>query len=108
MTTDPAFPPRILIIERDHALRHCLRLHLELNHCVCETAADVPSVVERANLHAYDLVITGLTPRAGEAQMLVHAVRALRQRAYIPVLILATEATRAAAIISLENGADAF
>ena len=100
--------PRILIVEHDHAVRHGVCLHLELEGCACESVSDTASAVHRGDLGEFDLVVCNLTTGLFEAQRLIDAVRSAAGRDYIPILMLATDATRAAAIIGLEHGADGF
>jgi CheY-like chemotaxis protein len=100
--------PRIMIVEHEHAVRHGLCLHLELEGCVCEAARDVPSTLQRDDLGTFDLFVCNLAAGVLEAQRLVDGVRGVSGAGYIPILVLATDATRSAAIVSLENGADGF
>jgi len=97
-----------MIVEHEHAVRHGLCMHLELDGCACETAPDVLSALQRDDLETMDLVVCNLTAGLFDTQRLVDAVRGVSRTAYIPILMLATDATRAAAIVSLENGADGF
>jgi len=101
-------PPRILIVEHEHAMRHSMCLHLELDGCACYTAPNVTSAIHRDDLGGFDLVVCGLTAGLFDAQHIIDAVRAASGDAYVPILMLATDATRAAAIVGLERGADGF
>jgi len=100
--------PRILIIEHEHAMRHGLCLHLELDGCACETLSDVALALGSEELGDFDLVVCNLTVGLFEARRLIDAVRRAGSPGYIPILMLATDATRAAAIVGLEDGADGF
>jgi two-component system response regulator RegX3 len=100
--------PRIMIVEHEHAVRHGLCLHLELDGCACEAARDVASTLQRDDLGTFDLFVCNLAAGVLEAQRLVDGVRGVSGAGYIPILVLATDATRAAAIVTLENGADGF
>src|SRR2546423_5735359 len=100
--------PRILIVEPEHPVRHGLCLHLELDGCACSAVPDVTSAVQRDDLGTFDLVVCHLTAGLFDAQRIIDAIRAASGRGYIPILMLATDATRAAAIIGLEHGADGF
>jgi DNA-binding response OmpR family regulator len=100
--------PRILIVEHDHAVRHGVCLHLELEGCACESVPDTTSAVHRHDLGGFDLVVCNLTTGLLEAQRLIDAVRSAAGQDYVPILMLATDATRAAAIMGLEHGADGF
>jgi two-component system response regulator RegX3 len=101
-------PPRILIVEHDHAMRHGLSLHLELDGCACYSVPNVTSAIHRGDLGSFDLVVCGLTAGLFEAQHIIEAVREVSGETYVPILMLATNATRAAAIVGLEQGADGF
>jgi len=100
--------PRILIVEHDHAMRHGLCLHLELDGCACYAVPNVTSAIHRDDLGSFDLVVCGLTAGLFEAQHIIDAVRDASGGTYVPILMLATNATRAAAIVGLEQGADGF
>jgi DNA-binding response OmpR family regulator len=99
--------PRILIVEHEHAMRHGLCLHLELDGCACESSADWTSALHRGDLGTFDLIVCSLTAGLFDAQHIIDAVRGANDR-YVPILMLATDATRAAAIVGLERGADGF
>src|SRR6266542_1744681 len=60
---------------------------------------DVTSAVQRDDLGTFDLVVCHLTAGLFDAQRIIDAIRAASGRGYIPILMLATDATRAAAII---------
>jgi DNA-binding response OmpR family regulator len=100
--------PRILIVEHEHAMRHGLCLHLELDGCACYAVPNVTSAIHRDDLGRFDLVVCGLTAGLFDAQDIIEAVRRASGDTYVPILMLATDATRAAAIVSLEQGADGF
>jgi DNA-binding response OmpR family regulator len=100
--------PRVLIVEHDHAMRHGLCLHLELDGCACYAVPNVTSAIHRGDLGSFDLVVCGLTAGLFEAQHIIDAVRDASGGTYVPILMLATNATRAAAIVGLEQGADGF
>ena len=100
--------PRILVVEHDHAVRHGVCLHLELEGCACESVPDSASALRRDDLGRFDLVLYNLTAGLFEAQRLIDAVRNAAGQDYIPILMMATDATRAAAIVGLEHGADGF
>ena len=100
--------PQILIVEHERAVRHGVCLHLELDGCACQAASDVTSALERGDLAGFDVVVCNLTAGLFEAQRLIDAVRGASGARYIPILMLATDATRAAAILGLEHGADGF
>jgi DNA-binding response OmpR family regulator len=100
--------PRILIVEHDHAVRHGVCLHLELEGCACESVPDAASALRRDDLGRFDLVLYNLTAGLFEAQRLIDAVRTAAGPEYIPILMMAIDATRAAAIVGLEHGADGF
>ena len=100
--------PRILIVEPEHPVRHGLCLHLELDGCACSAVPDVTSAVQRDDLGSFDLVVCHLTAGLFDAQWIIDAIRAASGQGYIPILMLATNATRAAAIVGLEHGADGF
>jgi DNA-binding response OmpR family regulator len=53
-------------------------------------------------------VLYNLTAGLFEAQRLIDAIRSATGQDYIPILMMATDATRAAAIVGLEHGADGF
>lgn len=108
MEDEMARSPRILIVEPEHAVRHGLCLHLDLDGCACETVPDVTSALRRNDLGGFDLVVCNLTAGLFEAQRLIGAVRGASREGYIPILMLATDRTRAAAIVGLEHGADGF
>jgi two-component system response regulator RegX3 len=101
-------PLRILIVEHDHAMRHGLSLHLELDGCACYSVPNVTSAIHRDDLGSFDLVVCGLTAGLFEAQHIIEAVRRASGATYVPILMIATNATRAAAIVGLEQGADGF
>jgi DNA-binding response OmpR family regulator len=101
-------PLRILIVEHDHAMRHGLSLHLELDGCACYSVPNVTSAIHRDDLGSFDLVVCGLTAGLFEAQQIIEAVRRASGATYVPILMIATNATRAAAIVGLEQGADGF
>jgi len=100
--------PRILIVEHDHAMRHGVCLHLELDGCSCYAVPNVASATHRDDLGSFDLVVCGLTAGLFESQHIIDAVRHASGGSYVPILMLATNATRAAAIVGLEQGADGF
>jgi DNA-binding response OmpR family regulator len=101
-------PPRILIVEHEHAMRHGLSLHLELDGCACYSVPNVTSAIHREDLGSFDLVVCALTAGLFEAQHIIEAVRRASGATYVPILMIATDATRAAAIVGLEQGADGF
>jgi DNA-binding response OmpR family regulator len=100
--------PRILIVEHDHAMRHGLSLHLELDGCACYAVPNATTAIQRDDLGSFDLVVCGLTAGLFDAQPIIEAVRRASGDAYVAILLLATSATSAAAIVSLEQGADGF
>ena len=67
--------PRILIVEHDHAMRHGVCLHLELDGCACYAVPNVPSAIHRDDLGSFDLVVCGLTDGLFEALHIIEAVR---------------------------------
>jgi DNA-binding response OmpR family regulator len=92
--------PRILIVEHDHAIRHGVCLHLELEGCVCEAVPDAAAALRRDDLGRFDLVLYNLTTGLFEAQRLIDAVRTAAGANYIPILMMATDATISAGSIS--------
>jgi Response regulators consisting of a CheY-like receiver domain and a winged-helix DNA-binding domain len=89
-------------------MRHGVCLHLELDGCACYAVPNVPSAIHRDDLGSFDLVVCGLTAGLFEAQHIIEAVRRASGATYVPILMIATNATRAAAIVGLEQGADGF
>jgi len=87
-------PLRILIVEHDHAMRHGLSLHLELDGCACYSVPNVTSAIHRDDLGSFDLVVCGLTAGLFEAQHIIEAVRRASGATYVPILMIATNATR--------------
>jgi two-component system response regulator RegX3 len=79
-----------------------------LDGCACYSVPNVTSAIHRDDLGSFDLIVCGLTAGLFEAQHIIEAVRGASGETYVPILMLATNATRAAAIVGLEQGADGF
>ena len=82
--------PRVLIVEHDHAMRHGVCLHLELDGCACYAVPNVTSAIHRDDLGSFDLVLCGLTAGLFEAQHIIDAVRRASGGTYVPILMLAS------------------
>ncbi|HYL57579.1 MAG TPA: response regulator [Candidatus Acidoferrales bacterium] len=99
---------RILIVEDDADIRELIRYNLAQEGFVVEEAADGAQALERVRRRVPDLMVLDLMLPGMPGLEICRQMRAARDTAHLPILIVTAKGTEVDKILGLEMGADDY
>jgi two-component system, OmpR family, alkaline phosphatase synthesis response regulator PhoP len=99
---------RVLVVEDDADIRELIRYNLAQEGFAVEEAADGPQALERVRRHIPDLMVLDLMLPGMPGLEICRQMRAGRETAHLPILIVTAKGTEVDKVLGLEMGADDY
>jgi two-component system, OmpR family, alkaline phosphatase synthesis response regulator PhoP len=99
---------RVLIVEDDTDIRELIRYNLAQEGFVVEEAADGAQALERVKRRVPDLMVLDLMLPGMPGLQVCRQMRAERETAHLPILIVTAKGTEVDKVLGLEMGADDY
>ena len=106
--SQPAVRYKVLIVEDDADIRELIRYNLAQEGFVVEEAADGAQALERVRRRVPDLMVLDLMLPGMPGLEICRQMRAGRDTAHLPILIVTAKGTEVDKILGLEMGADDY
>ena len=106
--SQPAVRYKVLIVEDDADIRELIRYNLAQEGFVVEEAADGAQALERVRRRVPDLMVLDLMLPGMPGLEVCRQMRAGRDTAHLPILIVTAKGTEVDKILGLEMGADDY
>ncbi len=97
---------KVLLVEDEPELRRSIRMYLQEEGFLIEAASDLPSALEKVDLHGYDAVLVDITLPTGNGLDIVRAVQ--RKAPDTGVIIISAKGSLEDKITGLATGADDY
>ncbi len=97
---------KVLLIEDEPELRRSIRMYLQEEGFMIESANDFPSAMEKADLYTYDAVLVDITLPKGSGLDIVRKLRA--QNPATGIIIISAKGSLDDKILGLDLGADDY
>ncbi|RRR67482.1 MAG: DNA-binding response regulator [Candidatus Viridilinea halotolerans] len=101
-------PPRILVVDDDHSIVNVLRSYLEQSSYQVLSAFDGNSALQAIRQERPDLVVLDLMLPGRDGWALLRLVRADRDLAALPIILVTARVEASDKILGLELGADDY
>ena len=99
---------RVLIVEDDADIRELIRYNLAQEGFVVEEAADGTQALEKVKRRVPDLLLLDLMLPGMPGLQVCRQMRAERETAHLPILIVTAKGTEVDKVLGLEMGADDY
>ncbi|HSZ24020.1 MAG TPA: response regulator [Candidatus Sulfotelmatobacter sp.] len=99
---------RVLIVEDDADIRELIRYNLSQEGFVVEEAADGTQALEKVKRRVPDLLLLDLMLPGMPGLQVCRQMRAERETAHLPILIVTAKGTEVDKVLGLEMGADDY
>jgi len=99
---------RVLIVEDDADIRELIRYNLAQEGLIVEEAADGAQALERVKRRVPDLMVLDLMLPGMPGLQVCRQMRAERETAHLPILIVTAKGTEVDKVLGLEMGADDY
>jgi two-component system alkaline phosphatase synthesis response regulator PhoP len=99
---------RVLIVEDDADIRELIRYNLAQEGFVVEEAADGAQALEKVKRRVPDLLLLDLMLPGMPGLQVCRQMRAERETAHLPILIVTAKGTEVDKVLGLEMGADDY
>src|SRR5271163_3127302 len=99
---------RVLIVEDDADIRELIRYNLAQEGFVVEEAADGAQALEKVKRRVPDLMVLDLMLPGMPGLQVCRQMRAERETAHLPILIVTAKGTEVDKVLGLEMGADDY
>src|SRR5271168_1311656 len=99
---------RVLIVEDDADIRELIRYKLAQEGFVVEEAADGTQALEKVKRRVPDLLLLDLMLPGMPGLQVCRQMRAERETAHLPILIVTAKGTEVDKVLGLEMGADDY
>jgi CheY-like chemotaxis protein len=99
---------RVLIVEDDADIRELIRYNLAQEGFIVEEAADGAQALEKVKRRVPDLMVLDLMLPGTPGLQVCRQMRAERETAHLPILIVTAKGTEVDKVLGLEMGADDY
>ena len=99
---------RVLVVEDDADIRELIRYNLSQEGFVVEEAADGTQALEKVKRRVPDLLLLDLMLPGMPGLQVCRQMRAERETAHLPILIVTAKGTEVDKVLGLEMGADDY
>jgi two-component system alkaline phosphatase synthesis response regulator PhoP len=99
---------RVLIVEDDADIRELIRYNLVQEGFIVEEAADGAQALEKVKRRVPDLMVLDLMLPGTPGLQVCRQMRAERETAHLPILIVTAKGTEVDKVLGLEMGADDY
>ncbi|MBK9288084.1 MAG: response regulator transcription factor [Flavobacteriales bacterium] len=97
---------KVLLVEDEPELRRSIRMYLQEEGFLVESAADFPSALEKADIQVYDAVLVDVTLPRGNGLDIVRALQ--KGKPHTGVIIISAKGSLEDKVMGLELGADDY